>query len=127
MAREGLRTLVFGSKTMTEDEYASFARRYDLARAQLHHRDAQLAAVQQSLEQDLSLLALSGVEDKLQDHVKQTLETLRQAGIRVWMLTGDKAETATCIGRSARLIRHGQAVFPILVCFCCCCWLRVCV
>ena len=49
------------------------------------------------LERDLDLVALSGVEDKLQHNVRGTLEMLRNAGIRVWMLTGDKVETATCI------------------------------
>ncbi len=60
------------------------------------------------------LLGLTGVEDKLQDHVKSTLETLRHAGIRVWMLTGDKSETALNIGISARLIDKNQQVFPFV-------------
>jgi phospholipid-translocating ATPase len=83
MAREGLRTLVFAAKQLSHDEYADFSRRYDSAQRQMQNREAQLAAVQASLEQDLSLLGLSGVEDRLQDGVKTTLETLRQAGIKV--------------------------------------------
>lgn len=48
---------------------------------------------------------LIGVEDKLQDDVKESLEMLRSAGIKIWMLTGDKVETATCVAISTRLVR----------------------
>ena len=51
----------------------------------------------------MECLGVTGVEDKLQDHVAQTIESLRQAGIQVWMLTGDKVETATCISISTGL------------------------
>ena len=60
-------------------------------------------SVQSELERDMQLLALTGVEDKLQAHVRETLEKLRHAGIRIWMLTGDKVETATCIAVSSLL------------------------
>jgi len=53
------------------------------------------------LEEDLELLGTTGVEDKLQDNVALTIESIRHAGIKVWMLTGDKVETATCIAISA--------------------------
>jgi phospholipid-translocating ATPase len=49
----------------------------------------------------MELLGITGVEDKLQDEVALTIESLRGAGIQVWMLTGDKVETATCIAMSA--------------------------
>ena len=66
------------------------------------NRSAQVAAVIESLERDMELLCVTGVEDKLQDNVRNTLEVLRNAGIKVWMLTGDKLETATCIAKSSR-------------------------
>jgi len=53
------------------------------------------------LETDMELLGITGVEDKLQDEVADTVEALRGAGIQIWMLTGDKVETATCIAISA--------------------------
>ncbi|KAF8170774.1 protein transporter [Pholiota molesta] len=62
------------------------------------------------LERDLELLGLTGVEDKLQDDVKGTLELLRNAGIRIWMLTGDKVETARCIAISTKLVARGQYI-----------------
>lgn len=54
-----------------------------------------------TLETDMELLGITGVEDKLQNNVSDTIETLRHAGLRVWMLTGDKVETAKCIATAA--------------------------
>jgi len=66
------------------------------------------SVVTKYLENDLELLGITGVEDKLQDDVSSTLELLRNAGINIWMLTGDKVETACCIGISSRLISRNQ-------------------
>jgi phospholipid-translocating ATPase len=60
-------------------------------------------------------LCLTGVEDKLQENVKQTLEMLAHAGIKVWMLTGDKMETAKCIAISTRLVSRNQSIYPFSV------------
>ena len=103
MAREGLRTLVVGRKVLTPDQYRDFESRYNQANLSHENRSAKVRAVVESLERDLDLLCVTGVEDKLQDNIRQTLEALRNAGIRVWMLTGDKLETATCIAKSSRL------------------------
>ena len=64
----------------------------------------------ESLERDMELLCVTGVEDKLQDNVRNTLEQLRNAGLKVWMLTGDKLETATCIAKSSRLVSKTQDI-----------------
>eukprot|EP00698_Gefionella_okellyi_P009663 TRINITY_DN2476_c0_g1_i3.p1 TRINITY_DN2476_c0_g1~~TRINITY_DN2476_c0_g1_i3.p1 ORF type:complete len:1081 (+),score=133.21 TRINITY_DN2476_c0_g1_i3:72-3314(+) len=111
MAREGLRTLVFAKRRLSEDEYVSFAGRYAAARASIAHRDVNVAAVVASLERDLILIGVTGVEDRLQQDVKESLEILRSAGIKTWMLTGDKVETATCIAVSARLVGKDQQIF----------------
>lgn len=113
MAREGLRTLVFGFKSLTTAEYEAFAERYAHAKASVADRAENVARAQESLEVDLDLLCVSGVEDKLQDQVKTTLETLSNANIRIWMLTGDKIETATNIAVSARLVKRSQSIFTI--------------
>jgi len=60
---------------------------------------------------DMELLGITGVEDKLQDEVADTIEALRGAGIQVWMLTGDKIETATCIAISAGFKDRRQSMF----------------
>ena len=69
----------------------------------MEDREKKTAEVVEKLETDMELLGITGVEDKLQVYVQQTLENLRSAGIKVWMLTGDKVETATCIAISAGL------------------------
>lgn len=115
MAREGLRTLVFGKKPMSEQEYDAFAKRLHDARTKIKDRDLEVAKVVQSIENELELLCLTGVEDKLQDQVRETLETLANAGVKVWMLTGDKIETAKCIAISARLVNRSQTVYTFSI------------
>uniref|UniRef100_A0A0X3PV87 Phospholipid-transporting ATPase n=1 Tax=Schistocephalus solidus TaxID=70667 RepID=A0A0X3PV87_SCHSO len=108
LAREGLRTLVVARRVLTEEQYADFSSRYHQATMSVADRAAKVQAVVATLEVDLELLCLTGVEDRLQEGVRPALETLRNAGIKVWMLTGDKLETAECIAKSSRLVPHGQ-------------------
>ena len=114
MAREGLRTLVIGRKKLTINTYNEFKNAYENASLSMSNRDVLMQKViTQYLEYDLELLGLTGVEDKLQNDVKSSIENLRNAGIKIWMLTGDKVETARCIGISTKLISRGQYVHTI--------------
>ena len=114
MAREGLRTLVIGRKPLSQDQYASFLSAYTSASLSLTSRDANLAQVVKShLEHSLDLLGVTGVEDKLQQDVKPSLELLRNAGVKIWMLTGDKVETARCVAISAKLVARGQYIHTV--------------
>lgn len=114
MAREGLRTLVVGRKKLSMARYAEFASKYKQASLALQDREATMArVVKDYLEQDLELLGVTGVEDKLQRDVKSSIELLRNAGIKIWMLTGDKVETARCVAVSARLVARGQYIHTI--------------
>lgn len=110
MAREGLRTLVVAKKTLTNEQYNDFETRYNAARLSVADRITKVSAVTESLEREMELLCLTGVEDRLQDRVRPTLELLRNAGIRIWMLTGDKLETATCIAKSSHLVGRNQSL-----------------
>ncbi|XP_058133904.1 probable phospholipid-transporting ATPase IIB isoform X3 [Dasypus novemcinctus] len=110
MAREGLRTLVVARKCLTEEQYQDFESRYNQAKLSLHDRALKVAAVVESLEREMELLGLTGVEDQLQADVRPTLEMLRNAGIKIWMLTGDKLETATCIAKSSHLVSRTQGL-----------------
>ncbi|XP_012414052.1 probable phospholipid-transporting ATPase IIB isoform X2 [Trichechus manatus latirostris] len=110
MAREGLRTLVVAKKSLTEEQYQDFESRYSQAKLSLHDRALKVAAVVESLEREMELLCLTGVEDQLQADVRPTLEMLRNAGIKIWMLTGDKLETATCIAKSSHLVSRTQDI-----------------
>ncbi|KAI5121482.1 hypothetical protein M0805_003937 [Coniferiporia weirii] len=114
MAREGLRTLVIGKKRLSEQAYSIFKERYHDASVQLQGRNEAMAdVVAEFLERELELLGLTGVEDKLQDDVKSTIELLRNAGIKIWMLTGDKIETATCIAISTKLVARNQYIHQV--------------
>ena len=110
LAQKGLRTLVVARKLLTLEQYNAFEHGYKAARTSQQERSSKIANVLASLECNLELLCLTGVEDKLQHNVKHTLELLRNAGIKIWMLTGDKEETATCIAQSSRLVCPGQAI-----------------
>ncbi|XP_046875687.1 probable phospholipid-transporting ATPase IIB [Hypomesus transpacificus] len=110
MAREGLRTLVVAKKVLSEEQYQDFESRYSQARLSLHDRALKVGAVVESLEREMELLCVTGVEDQLQADVRPTLELLRNAGIKIWMLTGDKLETATCIAKSSHLVSRSQDV-----------------
>ncbi|KAI9306313.1 protein transporter [Cunninghamella echinulata] len=114
MAREGLRTLVVAKKKLSEEAYEEFKSRYHEAEVALHDRNSlKQAVIEGILETDLELLGLTGVEDKLQDGVKNTLEQMRNAGLKIWMLTGDKIETATCIAVSSKLVSRNQNIHQV--------------
>ncbi|KAF8723214.1 hypothetical protein AX14_009392 [Amanita brunnescens Koide BX004] len=114
MAREGLRTLVMARKRLSSSLYREFKSRYHEASIKVEGRNEAMAAVVSDLlEHDLELLGLTGVEDKLQDDVKSTLELLRNAGIKIWMLTGDKIETARCIAISTKLVSRNQYIHEV--------------
>ncbi|TRM63107.1 hypothetical protein BD626DRAFT_402886 [Schizophyllum amplum] len=114
MAREGLRTLVMARKRLSAGTYEEFAAAYHEASVRLDGRnEAMTSVVAKYLEHDLELLGLTGVEDKLQDDVKSTLELLRNAGIKIWMLTGDKIETARCIAISTKLVARNQYIHEV--------------
>lgn len=114
MAREGLRTLVVGRKKLDPTELDNFSDEYSKAGLLMHGRDQALAqVVARQLEHNLEVLGITGVEDKLQRDVKPSLELLRHAGVRVWMLTGDKVETARCVAVSARLVSRGQFIHTV--------------
>lgn len=114
MAREGLRTLVVGRKRLSHEQYREFTRHYQEASLAISGRDANMqGVVGQYLERDLELLGVTGVEDKLQKDVKPSLELLRNAGIKIWMLTGDKVETARCVAVSSKLVARGQYIHTV--------------
>lgn len=114
MAREGLRTLVIGRKKLSASLFQNFSKDYEEASLAMNNREiAMQKVISQYLETDVELMGLTGVEDKLQANVKSSIELLRNAGIKIWMLTGDKVETAKCVAISAKLISRGQFVHQI--------------
>ncbi|XP_054569744.1 phospholipid-transporting ATPase IF isoform X6 [Eptesicus fuscus] len=99
-ALKGLRTLCMAYRQLTSKEYEVIDRRLFEARTALQQREEKLANAFQFIEKDLILLGATAVEDRLQDKVRETIEALRMAGIKVWVLTGDKHETAVSVSLS---------------------------
>uniref|UniRef100_A0A673GRP0 Phospholipid-transporting ATPase n=1 Tax=Sinocyclocheilus rhinocerous TaxID=307959 RepID=A0A673GRP0_9TELE len=105
-AGEGLRTLALAYKDLDEDEFEKWKERHHEASTTLEDREAKLDTIYEEIEKDLLLLGASAVEDKLQDGVPQTIEQLAKADIKIWVLTGDKQETAENIGYSCNMLRE---------------------
>ncbi|KNE61628.1 phospholipid-translocating P-type ATPase, flippase [Allomyces macrogynus ATCC 38327] len=113
-SEEGLRTLVFAAKDLTEDAYSEFKRKYDDAARSLVDREMRMERAAALIERDgYELLGCSAIEDRLQDKVPETIECLLRCGIRVWLLTGDKQETAVNIGLSCQLINAQMTILKL--------------
>lgn len=112
-ASEGLRTLVLSSKELSEDEYFAWDSKYQYAVTSLVNRDGMLADVAEVLEKDMKVVGATAIEDKLQEGVPGAIFNLAEAGIKIWMLTGDKEETAINIGHACRLINDGMRLLII--------------
>ncbi|URE27618.1 phospholipid-transporting ATPase [Musa troglodytarum] len=100
----GLRTLVIGMRDLSGTEFENWKLSYDKASTSLAGRADLLRDVAIKAESDIRILGATGIEDKLQQGVPEAIESLREAGIKVWVLTGDKQETAISIGYSCKLL-----------------------
>lgn len=116
MGREGLRTLVMGYKEISIGEYERFGNRLDRANSEMNNRKRLVEECWREMENELTLLGVTGVEDKLQERVSETIECLRNANIKVWMLTGDKLETAKCIAIATGIKAAQEEIFTIAEC-----------
>ena len=105
-AREGLRTLCVAHRVLGEEEYQEWNKRHEAAAAAMTDREILLEEAASSIEQNLTLLGGTAVEDRLQDGVPDTIALLGRAGIKLWVLTGDKVETAINIGFSCNLLSN---------------------
>jgi len=113
-SRRGLRTLVCASRGLSPAEYAAWTKEWDEASRALEGRAQLVAAVSAKVEQRLNFVGITAVEDKLQDGVPETIAALRgEAGLRVWVLTGDKVETAVEIAKSVQLFDKSMMTFFI--------------
>jgi phospholipid-translocating ATPase len=104
-ATEGLRTLLYGYRFINETDYQTWKKGYLEATTSLVDRTRLIEEAGDMIEQDLDLCAATAIEDKLQQGVPEAIDKLRRAKIKMWMLTGDKRETAINIGSSCRLIK----------------------
>ncbi|XP_019381952.1 PREDICTED: probable phospholipid-transporting ATPase VD [Gavialis gangeticus] len=112
-ARRGLRTLCIAKRVMSDEEYAEWLNSHFLAETSIDNREELLLESATRLETKLTLLGATGIEDRLQEGVPDTIEALRKAGIKIWMLTGDKKETAVNIAYACRLLEPDDKVFTL--------------
>uniref|UniRef100_A0A3Q3FHH3 Phospholipid-transporting ATPase n=1 Tax=Labrus bergylta TaxID=56723 RepID=A0A3Q3FHH3_9LABR len=104
-AGEGLRTLALTYKDLDEDHFDVWMKKLLFASTLIENRDDQLAELYEEIEQGMKLLGATAIEDKLQEGVPETIACLNLADIKIWVLTGDKLETAVNIGYSCNMLR----------------------
>ena len=109
-ATEGLRTLLYGYRYLDEQEYLAWRKVYLDATTSLVDRQDMIERAGELVEKDFELAGATAIEDKLQSGVPEAIDKLRRANIKLWMLTGDKRETAINIGQSCRLIKDYSSI-----------------
>lgn len=112
-SKEGLRTLVIARRELTPQEHAEWNKLYESAMNSLHNREQLVEEVAERIEVNLELIGCTAIEDKLQDGVPETIAYLIRAGIKVYVITGDKRETAINIGYSTNLLQPSQKLITI--------------
>lgn len=112
-SREGLRTLLYAYKVISAEQFNAWKIKFDEASLALADRDELIDAAATEIENELILLGATAIEDKLQAEVPETIDKLRRAGIRLWMLTGDKKETAINIGNVCSIIKPTSTLLVV--------------
>jgi magnesium-transporting ATPase (P-type) len=111
---EGLRTLIMCQRTISPDEFLTWHKRWkEVQLSNSTDKEIKLDILGAELENNLELVGASAIEDKLQDGVPETIALLIEAGIRVWVLTGDKQETAVEIGKACNLITNDMKLLDL--------------
>ncbi|XP_072617153.1 phospholipid-transporting ATPase IH isoform X12 [Vulpes vulpes] len=112
-AVEGLRTLCVAYKRLNPEEYEGICTLLQAAKVALQDREKKLAEAYEQIEKDLVLLGATAVEDRLQEKAADTIEALQKAGIKVWVLTGDKMETAAATCYACKLFRRNTQLLEL--------------
>nr|XP_023013530.1 probable phospholipid-transporting ATPase VA [Leptinotarsa decemlineata] len=113
-AREGLRVLVMAKRIIAQHQYDEWYRKHQEAELAVDNHERRLRNSYSSIECNLTLLGATGIEDKLQEGVPETLSALISAGIVIWVLTGDKPETAINIAYSAKLFSPQMELLKVM-------------
>lgn len=112
-ATEGLRTLCIAQKEISWSDYLAWNEKYKVAASALANREDKLMELYDVIEQDMILLGGTAIEDKLQDGVPESIAMLGKAGIKLWVLTGDKVETAINIGFSCNVLNNDMELLVL--------------
>ena len=111
-AKEGLRTLLIASKYIGEQEYEAWQKKFQIASTSIN-KEKEINKVAEELEVEFDLVGSTAIEDKLQDEVGKTIYDIKRAGVQLWVLTGDKVETAINIGHSCQLLHDAMNMFVL--------------
>ena len=112
-SKQGFRTLFISMKILSQSEYDNFMQEVKVASTSLDEKEELLANAYEKVENNLYIIGATIVEDKLQENVPETIRDLRLANIKIWMLTGDKMDTAENIGKSCNLISEDIQLFRL--------------
>jgi magnesium-transporting ATPase (P-type) len=122
-AQEGLRTLckfiypltpqVICVKELQEEEFKEWLERWNFAHSSSSNKDELIKEAEYEMERNLSIVGATAIEDCLQEEVPETIEFFRKAGIKIWVLTGDKKDTAISIGKSSKLLTPDSQLISI--------------
>jgi magnesium-transporting ATPase (P-type) len=110
---QGLRCLMFGAKELAFEEWKLWNKGFRMAANKIANREEAMEASMEEIEKDLHFIGITAVEDKLQEEVPESIQILRDAGIKVWVITGDKQETAVNIGIACRLISDPEKLLVL--------------
>uniref|UniRef100_A0A8C7K5G3 Phospholipid-transporting ATPase n=1 Tax=Oncorhynchus kisutch TaxID=8019 RepID=A0A8C7K5G3_ONCKI len=112
-ALEGLRTLCVAYRSLSLAEYEEACHQLSEAKLALQDREQRLAQAYDLIERDFTLLGATAVEDRLQEKAADTIESLHKAGMKVWVLTGDKMETAAATCYASKLFRRSTQILEL--------------
>ncbi|KAK9480720.1 hypothetical protein V1514DRAFT_275507 [Lipomyces japonicus] len=114
-ANEGLRTLCIAQRELSQDEYDQWSKEYDEAASSLENREDKMEVAADRIERELMLLGGTAIEDRLQDGVPDAISLLALAGVKLWVLTGDRVETAINIGFSCNILNTDMEIMVFQV------------
>ncbi|CAI2167189.1 19988_t:CDS:2 [Funneliformis geosporum] len=112
-ANEGLRTLCIAYRVIPDEEYNVWAKKYAEAASSINDREEKIEQACEMIEHSLTLMGGTAIEDRLQEGVPECIATLAKAGIKIWVLTGDKTETAINIGFACNLLQKDMLLIVI--------------
>ncbi|KAJ7319678.1 hypothetical protein JRQ81_019189 [Phrynocephalus forsythii] len=112
-AADGLRTLCIAKKVLSKEDYSCWLKSHIEAESAIDNREELLFQSATRIETNLHLLGATGIEDRLQDGVPETIANLRRAGLQIWVLTGDKQETAINIAYACKLLDHDEEIITL--------------
>lgn len=110
---KGLRTLVVAKRELTREQATDFEKKWTGAKNAMADRTKRLEEVAAEFEVNMELIGATAIEDKIQEGVPETIADLMEGGVKVWVLTGDKQETAINIGYSCKMLKQEMEVMII--------------